>query len=724
MEEIATGIREKMARISKTKNKQWPPRSNERLINLQLVQTEGKDGFGDVSHKNEKKKKRTPISYTDIFKSEKDARVDHVIVEGNAGLGKTTFSTMLNKGWAEKKMFQDIKCVFLLPLRNAKVSSATNLEELIKLFHTSEDFCMSAIKELKNTQGKNVLFIADGWDELDRFNRSEDSFLYNLLIIDEILPLATVLVTSRSSASGSLHQFSFRFIEIKGFDAENIEQYIESEFEKQPEKAVALIEQVNSNSLLQSICSIPLNCALICHLWHTLNQVLPTSMTKLYSLLVLCFVLRNLKKRFSTEYSFVNSIENFDGIIGEDLKKKFWHTCKFAYECLVTDSIVFSQQEVTKYFPEVLIQDSRDEILCFGLLQSAESLLPNGQGMSFHFAHLTIQECLAALHVATQTPASKLKIAKMYAKNDRFEIMWRFVFGLCNKKEVYSKNITSVDDHFLDRFLLLVRKGKLLLCHCAAELNESTFSIKVARKFDGDLSDRGHIDDLLDCTAVFHILRHSSPCCNVTLDLSECGLGDIQLHELADILSSAGSELKVKEIDFDNNKLTSKGMNDLFNRASASLCALETMYVDTNKVITLSISPATKRLTASNNPLGIAGMQSLKRFVKEDMLVNLESLSLENTFNDNFTQIGDDMYAILSSIGEHCPCLHTLNLSKNAFDENGVFKLGKALPILCNNRTRFTLEVNEANLDSKKAVAFSRGVVCSLVNPTLNQLKS
>ncbi len=96
MEKITTSIRKKIARISRKKETQWPPRSSEKLINLQLVQTERKGGFGaGLYNKDEEKFKRTPIGHMDVFKSEKAAPVDVVIVEGNAGIGKTTLCTIL-----------------------------------------------------------------------------------------------------------------------------------------------------------------------------------------------------------------------------------------------------------------------------------------------------------------------------------------------------------------------------------------------------------------------------------------------------------------------------------------------------------------------------------------------------------------------------------------------------------------------------------------------------
>ena len=69
---------------------------------------------------------------------------------------------------------------------------------------------------------------------------------------------------------------------------------------------------------------------------------------------------------------------------------------------------MFLEDEIASSFPKVV--HSNDKFLCFGLLQCARSLLPVGQGLSFHFVHLTIQEFLAALHLVTLPNEEKLKV--------------------------------------------------------------------------------------------------------------------------------------------------------------------------------------------------------------------------------------------------------------------------------------------------------------------------
>ncbi len=475
LSEFVDGIKEAYKERQLNMEEQWPPVSGERLINLQLVQAEKKEGFraGLPQHgAPDDNVKRTPILHGDLFIVKGKKTVKKLIVEGNAGIGKTTLCTMLAEGWAEGIILAQFYCVLVLPLRDQLVSSASSLPDLLALHHPDEIICKSVARQLKRTRGKGVLIIADGWDELSKANRSKASFLHNLLF-GRLLPSASVLLTSRPSASAPLHDLPSvdRLVEVVGFNEENIKQYIESEFEQFPEKASSLIEQLENNPVIQSVCSVPLYCAIVCNLWHTLEQELPRTLTELYTQIVLNIILRNVKKKSPDCPISLNSFNK----IPSDLQDIFWLICEFAYECLLLDQLVFSEDELSSRLPEV-----GDKLQCFGLLQFARSLLPVGHGLSFHFAHLTIQEFLAALHLATLPDEEKLKVVEATlpdeeklkvveanAYSGRFDMVWRFMFGLASKHNgSRSDKVISLDDGLMDQFLV---SSVFVLCHVAFE---------------------------------------------------------------------------------------------------------------------------------------------------------------------------------------------------------------------------------------------------------------
>ena len=346
-------------------------------------------------------------------------------------------------------------------------------------------------KELEENEGEGVLIIVDGWDELEESQRSEDSFLYKLLF-GNVLPLASVVLTSRPSASAQLHDLPRvdRFVEVMGFNKEKIQEYIESEFTDNPDKASLLLEQLDNNPLIASVCSVPLNCAITCNLWRTLEQVLPSTMTELYTMIILNVLLRNLKKKFP-HHSNLMSLSSYDSIPPE-LQSYWWRICEFAFEAISRDQIVFSESDLAAVFPEAL--DSDPQLQCFGLLQSAQSLLPVGHGLSFHFLHLTFHEYLAALHLLTLPVEKQLEVCESNAGSSRFAMVWRFVFGLgCVKSagsgggEAVSKRVVCLSDELVGNFSQFSRiaSSMTLLCHCAFESKSVDITTKVAARING-----------------------------------------------------------------------------------------------------------------------------------------------------------------------------------------------------------------------------------------------
>ena len=685
LQEFVEGLKEAYRERQLSCEEQWPPVRGDRLIKLQLVEADKTEGFraGLPQHgARDDNIKRTPILHGDLFKVEEGKKpVRKLIVEGNAGIGKTTLCTMLTEEWANGEILTQFDCVLLLPLRDQLVSSASSLPDLLPLYHPDETVCGSVVQQLKRTKGKGVLIIADGWDELSEEKRSKNSFMYNLLF-GRLLPSASVLLTSRPAASADIHNLPTvdRLVEVVGFNEENVKQYIESEFEKYPEKAFSLIEQLENNPLIASVCSVPLNCAIVCNLWHTLEGVLPRTLTELYAKITLSIILRNHRKKFDQS---AISFSSFDSIL-EDLQEMFWLVCKFAFECLSRDQIVFLEDEIASFISKIVYY--QDKFLCFGLLQSARSLLPVGQGLSFHFVHLTIQEFLAALHLVTLPNEEKLKVCEAHLSSVRFAMVWRFMFGLgCRKEGSFSRKVICLDDEMVDRLLdrCVSRKDlSLMLCYCAVESLSDNIGLKIGKQIDGKF--KKYISSIAstphDCVAVFHVLRHTSQCSKININLSNCGLTDKLLKELTDILSSAGGELQVTSLELNGNKITDNGIADLINRASAFLfSSLKLLSLTSNSITNIQLFSSCSNLTflsLSNNPLGVSSIQSLETAVQAGVLVNLKVLYLSNTLTDD-TDINGALLATLSpSIASHCPHLWKLDLSSNNLGVPGAGGLG------------------------------------------------
>ena len=169
-----------------------------------------------------------------------------ILIDGDAGVGKTTFCIAVCEDWANGKIFQQFKLLLLLPLRQQKVASAGCLLDLLKLLHPSQKVC-ELVKEYFEEDEGSILVIADGWDELGKENREEGSFLYDFLFSSQYCSVST-LVTSRHSASAPLHRGNCvdRFAELRGFGKEHIIEFINSEFSSDQKKASELLKKIRN----------------------------------------------------------------------------------------------------------------------------------------------------------------------------------------------------------------------------------------------------------------------------------------------------------------------------------------------------------------------------------------------------------------------------------------------------------------------------------------------
>ena len=665
VQKFGTSIKKKYQERLINCEKQWPPCHSDKLVRLEIVERKKGEGYSANTQRGRDRKglKRSPLAYGDLFKEESGKRqVRKVLVEGDAGIGKTTLCIAVSEGWANGKLFQQFELVFLLPLRMKVVASAGSLPELLKLLHPSPRLCDSVARYLEEEEGERVLIIADGWDELSESERKEGGFLYQLLF--EQFPFLSVILTSRPSASASLHLLPCidRFVEVHGFSKEHIVEYIQSEFASDQEKAARLLEQLEYNPLIDSVCSVPLNCAIVCNLWRTLEEALPTTMTELYTKIILQIILRNIRKLDG--YKSVLSLPSFD-VLPADLQQSWWLLCKFAFQALEKDQLVFSLEELKAFFPEGLASDKR--ILCFGLLQSTESV---GFGMSFHFLHLTFQEYLAAMHLARQSPDKQLEFFQSHKSRgqlffNRFIMMNKFFFGI-NHFE-----ISDVSTNIIQQMFECVA-GKnlpdtLSLCHFAFEghSNLPVISDQLTQYLVNHSSNRridfGFPRTAHDCTAVTFAISNIQESVTMKIRFTSCGLRENQIIRFVDILAHAEGKLQITNLDMSGNRLT------------------------------------------------ISGLQALERAVGGDLFAKLEMLDLSGSLTSDADANAAWLTTFAEALSTHCPQLFSLNLSDNNLGVPGVSALSRFFVTdysTCGKPSAhtFRLILNKANLGDEGLV--------------------
>ena len=93
MDKFVTSIKKKYRDRLINCEEQWPPCHSSKLVRLELVEREKGEGYSANQQRGreESNVKRTPLAYGDLFKVESGKKpVRKVLVEGDAGIGKTT----------------------------------------------------------------------------------------------------------------------------------------------------------------------------------------------------------------------------------------------------------------------------------------------------------------------------------------------------------------------------------------------------------------------------------------------------------------------------------------------------------------------------------------------------------------------------------------------------------------------------------------------------------
>jgi hypothetical protein len=703
MEKFATSIKKKYQERLFHHEKQWPPCHSNKLIRLELVGRNRGESYSANTQgggvENEKVVKRTALAYGDLFKVASGKRpVRRVLVEGDAGIGKTTLSISISEGWANGELFQQFELVLLLSLRHKEIASVDSIPELLGLLHSSKTLCSSVADLLEETEGDKVLIIADGWDELVAdLRQSEDSFLYKL-IFGKTLPFVSSIVTSRPFASAPFHQLPFidQFVEVCGFDKGRIVEYIQSEFENDKERMDHLLEQLESNPVVMSVCSIPLNCVIVCHLWRwrTLDEALPTTMTELYTKLILNITLRNIQKM--NEFKYVRSMQNIDSL-PSDLQESWINLCRFALQALKNDKIFFSSKELMSLFPQGL-----DKVLSFGLLQSADHILETGYETFFYFLHLTFQEYLAALHLSKMSVEEQLGAFQSHRseKSTMSDMLCRFFFGIYFSPTGKMKGLdfNKAIKCMANKSPFCLGFETLLLCHCAFEAQNEVITRNMVSHLGGfgegiEINDlhtlplTEHPHTAYDCATVLYTLSHMQEG-RIAIIFADCRVTEKQIKMLTDILA-LNSRILITQLNLSGNKLTNDCALDLFLRASSSFSTLRELDLGNNALGDESIECITSCLERSkcdklvkldlcNNSLKLS---SVKALACNGLLANIKWLFLEGVFTSD-PEIGlEQVTNFLKALSRYCCRLKMIDLSKNNFKVSklGATALGKIM---------------------------------------------
>ena len=183
-----------------------------------------------LSHEEYTSNTTTPLSsLSEIFDT--SGPVSQVIlIQGSPGCGKTTLANKICTEWAKENLVQHYMLIILLKLRDFTISEIESIDQMVECT-MGENFVAEIVRDITFIEGKNILLLLEGWDELPEDIKQLDKSFFANTIARKILKKGSVLITSRPSSIGSIQKkFITRNIAILGFSEDQIEQYIDQCF--------------------------------------------------------------------------------------------------------------------------------------------------------------------------------------------------------------------------------------------------------------------------------------------------------------------------------------------------------------------------------------------------------------------------------------------------------------------------------------------------------------
>ena len=611
----------------------------------------------------------------DLFYPNKDTkkkRPRKILVVGRPGIGKTILTEKILRDWANEldKFYLDkISLYFKFRWFSMNDMNQITLKTFLRNGTELADEKFEKIYEEIMKHPEKAILIFDGLDEFNSdldcpndsqacnnpdFPMSAISF-FTKIISGNLLPEATVLVTSRPTANQFYSKFDFdRTVEIIGFTHDRIEEYVTKfcQSHNRDDLKPKIWNHIQSSPDLLSSCYIPLNCWIIVTiLFKTLkdpgNEIdaLPTTLTELYQAAVTHFDMKHL-----------------GNVGGQSYEKATKKLQSLAFKGIGPMKLIFDN----KSFDEEMKQS--------GLLNSLSKPYSQVQ-TQFCFIHLTIQEFLAAKHVIESFHPKGIKeFIFFHINSGKWHLVLQFIAGLLGKQiKMLKKDRREVKDcvlAFAESFELTSEYGvyyvdesytSLLIMKCLREVEdeeivkeacETTAINDIVGLAEGD----GPVElSSSDWSAVFLVCKHMKNLKKLHLwgtDLSEeCYLALLRLLE----------QRCIEELWLGRRPSGTKG--NIFKSLLESKCSLNHEH---SKLVELFLSrhDVTDEILSAmceffRNGHGIC--------LKELILVTCKISSHELSI---FCQVLDDKL---------CPHLTYLNFDYNNIADEGLTELCRTL---------------------------------------------
>ena len=501
---------------------------------------------------------------------------DLTLINGNPGIGKTTFCKALGHKWAKKLLLNNQILVFVVLLRESEVQNISCLDQLIQVYYNSKDpayeeLSKSCARYLANTNGENILLVFDGLDEI-----TESCPVYSFLkkiINRSTLRNCKIIITSRPIAmiTSKLLQEADEFanVTILGLTKDSRQKYFETRLQNQATKLELIDGALKENDRLNELCCIPFVMRMLASIVEE-NNTLPKklNLAELYDGYIAIIISRLIRSNSHDEqlqYTKYTSIKN----LPKTYLDRLLELAKFAFNALETDEIIFSLQRIKDCCPSFAKDPSRQIGLDLLNINNDETV---DRHVCFEFLHFSIQEFLAAFYVASFGDTQQVYLLDKWFFSTRYFNTWVMYYYIN-----LSKENGYILDHFLSGSIFLniswlvgnsviaksIKNSKFKSLHTLQFLYEIKDTTDRVNVLDKAFIDKSTIDfsqqELThnNITAIAYHLKKLSKKHWKKLNLKCCKITDDKLYLLNNLFSNIDDhQLCFDSIDFSCNQIT------------------------------------------------------------------------------------------------------------------------------------------------------------------------
>lgn len=370
-----------------------------------------------------------------------------ILVTGRAGSGKSILCNKIVSAVINEGLWPEIKIVLLISLR--ELNGKNKINSFSDIIHyvfndplESFSFSFEKIKKSLSFLSDNVLFILDGFDELDRESRV-------FKIVNEFIENTPyrLLVTSRPLRCPSPRFFDFHVANI-GFSHQQINDFI-LKFFKNEEKSNLVCNFIYSNPNILGLAHTPILLSIICAAYEEVKEKnkknKSLTMTEIYSVVVNKILSTYLLNRPGEKKArnYTGELSNVPDDILEYIYQDELTTLQcYAFAALEQGKIILDEDLLNNKKLRTQIQKKLnkpaplpEKLIELGFLQ-AEKI--HNRIKTCSFIHLTLHEFFAAQcwvkqFIAKEEDAYQFLITHKY--DAKFEIFWWFVAGILAKED-------------------------------------------------------------------------------------------------------------------------------------------------------------------------------------------------------------------------------------------------------------------------------------------------